>query len=494
MLKNKLGTFFSRADYGPVRLLTIGWAISLVLAPAIIYILWTTYASYTQMAHSDLKLQRLVGSVSHLNDELHKSALMMSTTGSPEWEALYEKTQPQLDTALAEVAQLARSAYVSNYASEAKTAYSQLLETEELSMALARTKRMDEARKLISDARYGEARKSFERSIQAMGQTVEKRIDQDVLAARKRQFLGVVFGCASIVVSSLAWLGILLVVRAHLTKRKRVEADLVEKISIIDQLYEHIIETGKAQVLADHTARVAHELRQPLVVIGGFARRMLNENAGDAPPKIETQREWFGIIVREVQRLEKILTGLIEYTQRESVNLKPINPNSLIEYIVRISADRVNDKKIQIQMNLSQDVGEILVDPDRFEQVARNLISNAIEVAPVGELIRIDTGVSLVNEKAQENVKLDSQAYFQMRVYNTGAVIPAEDIQKIFDPFSTTKAYGTGLSLTLAKRIIEDHHGSISVKSDEAGTMFTAWVPFVTPGMGSNLAAGVSLQ
>jgi signal transduction histidine kinase len=174
--------------------------------------------------------------------------------------------------------------------------------------------------------------------------------------------------------------------------------------------------------------------------------------------------------------------------------LKPINPNSLIEYIIQISVDRVRDKQIRIQMNLSDEVGEILVDPDRFEQVARNLIFNAIEVAPEGELIRIDTGVSLLNEKERETVKLDSQAYFQMRVYNTGAVVPAEDIQKIFDPFSTTKAYGTGLSLTLAKRIIEDHHGSISVKSDETGTMFTAWIPFVTSGMAGNRTGSVRLQ
>src|SRR5271157_2173582 len=494
MLEKYLGNFFSREDDGPVRLLTVGWVVSLVLVPAIVYILWTTYASYTRLANSDLRLQRLVGSVSHLNDELHKSALMMTTTGSPEWEDLYGRTQPQLDTALAEVALLARSAYEANYAAQAKTAYSQLLETEGLSMALTRTQRMGEARKLISEKRYEEARKSFEQSIRAMAETVEKRIDEDVRSTRKRQFLGAVFGCVSIVVSSLAWLGILIVVRKHLTERKRVEAELVEKITIIDQLYEHIIETGKAQVLADHTARVAHELRQPLVVIGGFARRLLKEHSGDTSAKRKPHKEWLGIIIQEVRRLEKILTVLIEYTQRESVNLKPINPNSLIEYIVRISADRVRDKGIRIQMNLNREVGEILVDPDRFEQVARNLISNAIEVAPEGELIRIDTGVSLLNEKALETVELDSRAYFQMRVYNTGAVVPAEDIQKIFDPFSTTKAYGTGLSLTLAKRIIEDHHGSISVKSDETGTMFTAWIPFVNPRLGGNLTGSVSVH
>ena len=74
MLEKYLGNFLSREDDRAVRLLTLGWVVSLVLMPAIVYILWTTYASYTKLAHSDLKLQRLVGSVSHLNEELHKSA------------------------------------------------------------------------------------------------------------------------------------------------------------------------------------------------------------------------------------------------------------------------------------------------------------------------------------------------------------------------------------------------------------------------------------
>jgi signal transduction histidine kinase len=468
---------FSHGDGTPVRLLTLGWIISLALVPAIVYVLWTTYESYTTLATRDLRLQRLLGVVSDLGDDLQKSALMMSMTGAPQWEQLYRKTKPRLDKALTEVDLLARSTYETNCAAQAKAAYSRLLETEERAIRLALAKNMREARALFSEKRYQEASQSFERGIQDFAKALERSVGEDVEATHKREFLGVVFGCASMVVSSLAWLGILVVVRMHLTERKRAESDLVEKIRIIDQLYEHMVEAGKAQVLADHTARVAHELRQPLVIIGGFVRRMLKEQAGDTSSSKGSRTEWLEIIVREVGRLEQILTRLIDYTQRESVNLEPVNPNSLIEYVVMISTERVRDKNIRIQLNLSHDVGVIVVDPDRFEQALRNLISNAIEVAPEGELIKIDTGVSIPNEKARKTIKLDSQAYFQIRIYNSGAVISAEDIQKIFDPFSTTKAYGVGLALTLAKRIIEDHGGSISVKSDEGGTTFTAWIP-----------------
>jgi len=72
---------------------------------------------------------------------------------------------------------------------------------------------------------------------------------------------------------------------------------------------------------------------------------------------------------------------------------------------------------------------------------------------------------------------LESDAYFEMKIQNHGKVIPPDELQKIFNPFVTTRDYGTGIGLTLAKRIVEDHKGSISVKSDADGTLFTVWLP-----------------
>jgi signal transduction histidine kinase len=68
-----------------------------------------------------------------------------------------------------------------------------------------------------------------------------------------------------------------------------------------------------------------------------------------------------------------------------------------------------------------------------------------------------------------------------MKIHNEGNAIPQQELQKIFDPFYTTKHYGTGIGLTLCKRIVETHRGSISVKSDEEGTVFTVWIPLKPP-------------
>ena len=266
-------------------------------------------------------------------------------------------------------------------------------------------------------------------------------------------------------------------VREDITERKLVQEELLEKIRIIDELYEHVLQTGKAKAIAEHTGKVAHELRQPLAIIGGFARRLAKETASGEKMDERSLKESFQIVIKEVERLEHILRGLIEFTDRGPVHLEKVNPNTVIQYVLQINAERFVEKNIRVQTNLGDETGEIFVDPEGFEQVVRNLLATAVDASAPGEFIRIETGVSIPSEKAHETGLLESDAYFEMKIQNHGKVIPPDELQKIFNPFVTTKDYGTGIGLTLAKKIIEDHKGSISVKSDTEGTLFTVWLP-----------------
>ncbi len=272
------------------------------------------------------------------------------------------------------------------------------------------------------------------------------------------------------------------------TLRKRLEQDLkasreelLEKIRIIDDLYAHIVEAGKAKAIADYTAEVAHELRQPLAIIGGFARRMSKRaescESGDATVRVESIR----IIMKEIERLERILGRLVDFTKRGEIVLESVDPNRIIENIVRVYREMPARKNLRIEANLCWEIGEIYLDPLRFDQAVRNLLSDAIEASPDDETIRIETAVSVPGGKAHQAGELDSESYFQIKISNHGTVLPQEELRKIFNPFSTTKNYGTGIGLTLAKRIVEDHGGSVSVHSAEGGTMFTVWLPIRFP-------------
>lgn len=252
-----------------------------------------------------------------------------------------------------------------------------------------------------------------------------------------------------------------------------LEQQVQEKVKIIDDLYEHIVQSEKSKAVAEHTAEVAHELRQPLAIVGGFAHRMAQhfESQGTWGPE---QKESCRIILSEIRRLEKILGGLIDFTKRRSLHAEKVHPNDVIQKVIVAYTGKLMERGLKLETNVS---GEVVLDPDRFEQVVRNLLSNAMEASPAGESISIQTRIFVPGDKAREIGQLGSKSYFEMRVDNCGPVIPPEHLQKIFSPFFTTKDRGNGLGLTVTKKVVEDHNGSISVKSDEEGTAFIVWLP-----------------
>jgi signal transduction histidine kinase len=198
------------------------------------------------------------------------------------------------------------------------------------------------------------------------------------------------------------------------------------------------------------------------------------------------QRQYTNIIITEVQRLERILDGLIDFTKRNKVHLQKVNPNELIMYILGITDSRIREKRIALSVALGGEIAEVPLDPGRFQQLVLNLVSNAIDSSPHGGAIEVETGASIPSDKAIKAGHLESSLYFEMKIRNAGPTIPVEDLQKVFNPFYTTKQNGTGLGLTVSKKIVEDHNGTISVKSDEEGTTFTIWLPLTQPGNGSD--------
>ncbi|HTY23804.1 MAG TPA: PAS domain S-box protein [Desulfomonilaceae bacterium] len=273
------------------------------------------------------------------------------------------------------------------------------------------------------------------------------------------------------------------------TARKALEEELrvsrealVAKMRIIDDLYAHLIQSGKSKAIAEHTAEVAHELRQPLAIIGGFARRMAKQLEESDIMDANRQRECFHIMIAEVQRLEKILGALIDFARRDVIQVEMIDPNLLIREVLRVHQERFREKNLRVETQFGDQVGNVWVNSNRFEHVIRNLLSNAIEASPEGGMISIRTDVFVPSDKALRTGELAWKRYFEMKIRNEGRTIPAEEIQRFFDPFYTTKDYGIGIGLTLCKKIVEEHNGSISAKSDAEGTVLTVWLPLKSAG------------
>jgi len=276
-----------------------------------------------------------------------------------------------------------------------------------------------------------------------------------------------------------------ILLKQEIQERIRIEEELMdsrvqleEKIRLIDELYEHIIQMNKSQAISEHTAEVAHELRQPLAVIGGFVRRMSKQLGASAIADLQAQqREFFPIILNEVERLERILGRLIDFTHRDEVTRQIVDLKKLLSEIISEQQNQISEKELILELHISPDLPFVSVDSDKFYQILRNLVSNAVEASPVGGIIHISGGEFVPTHKERDTAQLSDDNLFEFKIRNQGPVISSDELKKLFDPFYISKTYGTGIGLMIVKRLVEDHRGSLSVRSDLEGTVFTLWLP-----------------
>ena len=207
-------------------------------------------------------------------------------------------------------------------------------------------------------------------------------------------------------------------------------------------------------------AGVAHEIRNPLSSIKGIAtyfKNKFDENSDD--------EDMAGVMIQEVDRLNRVISELLEFARPTELKLKTTDVNSLIEHSVRLIEKEASDKNIDIKLDLSQPPLSAQIDSDRFSQCLLNLYLNALQAMEKGGQLSI-----------KDSLTHDNLIVIEIR--NTGSGIKAENLNKIFDPYYTTKTKGTGLGLAIVHKIVEAHNGSIKVRSISGqGTSFIISIP-----------------
>ena len=207
------------------------------------------------------------------------------------------------------------------------------------------------------------------------------------------------------------------------------------------------------------SADLAHEIRNPMTLIGGFAR-----NIAKALPEDSELRGKAQIIADEVLRLETLLSQALTMTKEEKPNLELEDVNFLVMETLKLIESECEQKSIELLLDLSQPLPQVWMDRDRMKEVLINLIQNAMEAMPEGGILTLST------RQQDERILLS--------VADTGVGIPKSDEEMIFNPFYTTRASGTGLGLPLANRIIDAMSGSITVESEMGrGSTFTVSLP-----------------
>jgi signal transduction histidine kinase len=227
----------------------------------------------------------------------------------------------------------------------------------------------------------------------------------------------------------------------------------------IQQLNEVLYRNEKLAALGEASSKIAHEIRNPLTALGGFARRLLK--SGDVTGK---DREGAEIIVRETARLERILNDQLAFVRSARLQLAPTRLNPLVRDVQSLLRHQFEVHRATLRLQLDPNLPEAAVDGDRIKQVLVNLLMNALEAVDAGGIVQITT------RAAANSVELE--------VANTGAPIAPEVAQTLFMPFTTTKQEGTGLGMAVVHQIVTEHGGTIHVRAQPPwGGLFSIRLP-----------------
>jgi two-component system sensor histidine kinase HydH len=243
---------------------------------------------------------------------------------------------------------------------------------------------------------------------------------------------------------------------------------LFKDLTEIRALRREIAHSQRLASVGRLAAGVAHEIRNPLSSIKGFAT-YFKERYREIPEDQQTA----DIMIQEVDRLNRVVSQLLEFARPISVSPKRISLKERIADSLKLIEGRAQEKNIRINSQFSADVDDVVLDPDRINQILLNLYLNAVESMQ-------DNGELSVELRSNEEKK-----GIEIRVSDTGCGIASADLAKIFDPYFTTKTTGTGLGLAIAHNILEAIGGKISVESRVGrGTTFTLF--FSTSGEDKN--------
>jgi two-component system, NtrC family, sensor kinase len=232
------------------------------------------------------------------------------------------------------------------------------------------------------------------------------------------------------------------------------------------QTARRLTELERLAAAGQTAAQFAHEVGTPLNLISGHVQLLRSRLMPDEGAQARLE-----VIGVQIERIERIVRGMLDRTRPEAIELAPLDLNALLERIGDATAPALDARGVRLVKELEERLPQINGDADRLQQVFINLINNALDAMPDGGEIRVRT----MKESSAEGAPLVAVEFA-----DTGSGM-AEDVrQRIFDPLYTTKerGRGTGLGLVVVRQVIADHHGRIEAESERGrGTRFRLWFP-----------------
>ncbi len=269
------------------------------------------------------------------------------------------------------------------------------------------------------------------------------------------------------------------VVSMDITKRVEIVKELIETNKKLKETQNQLIQNEKMAVIGRLASGVAHQIRNPLeIIIMGveFLSNTIHSKDLMAEKSIEK-------IKQAVNRTNQIITDFLRFSKKSEFKFQSVDVCLLLDETIKLMEYRFNKKNVKLERNYPDETIEVKADRNMLQQVFMNLLNNGIDAVSKGGEIRIKVNTKTVmHEHIEDRVGYRDNDYFkigekmtEVEIEDNGEGIPEDVLQRIFEPFYTTKEAekGTGLGLSLAHLIIDRHQGKISVQSEiNKGTKF----------------------
>jgi len=252
------------------------------------------------------------------------------------------------------------------------------------------------------------------------------------------------------------------------SQRRRVENTALELAQVNAQLqksFEQLRRADRLSALGELSAGLAHEIRNPLGSIEGAVQIL-----GRPQLPEETRREFTDLASHEVVRLKGLLTNFLEFARPQPPRIIASEIGLLLESVAKLSSQTAAMAKVAIRVENVEPLPPVSVDPEQIKQVLLNLVINAVQATPEGGQITLRAG-------REGN-------WVRVEVEDEGIGIPPGDMERVFDPFFTTRSCGTGLGLSIAYQIVSQHGGQIAARTNpQRGMTFSVTMPVFETGV-----------
>ncbi len=248
----------------------------------------------------------------------------------------------------------------------------------------------------------------------------------------------------------------------------RLYDDLEKANKTLSQVRVRLIEAEKVAAQGEMGTHLAHEVRNPLVSIGGFTQRLLKKMKDDDPLKMYAQVIW-----EEVERVNKVLNNVLDFSRDEKGRVRDFSMEELVAETLSSLRHELNRQKVTVETDIQPDLPLISADDRQVMHILLNIFYNATQaMSPDGGRIYL---------RLYENREAD-QNYVACEVTDTGPGIPPDMLPNVFSPFFTTKSDGSGLGLSIVKKIVDRYHGHIGIVNHPdhipgSGASFTGRFP-----------------